>query len=281
MQYSRTCWKSNFLLLVLTWVVPQVCHASLLDDGVRQQIKIILDAIGSWKTIQETQERKQPFVTLTFAQSLDGKIALVNDGTTLPSSNFRLSGDASLLMTHGLRSIHDAIIVGGQTFSTDNPRLSNRLWGDDQPRPVVLDTSLRHLRRLEGTIRARNLIVCCSQEAADSYSSNELPSVQILPCRLNSDSSLDLCHVLEQLKTTFGIRSVMVEGGAGVLSSFVSANLGDCICITIAPKLIGNKDGIAAFASIAFRPFLDFGESGNFLPLGSDCIYLSRWPHRE
>jgi riboflavin biosynthesis pyrimidine reductase len=88
--------------------------------------------------------------------------------------------------------------------------------------------------------------------------------------------SLDLCHVLELLKDRFGIRSVMVEGGAGIISSFAFANLVDCICVTIAPKAIGNKDGLAAFSDLP--TMVDF-QSGTFLVLGSDCILLAQWQH--
>jgi GTP cyclohydrolase II len=252
-------------LLSIGWI-PAICCDEIIQN--------ILDTVGGWKDAHASSKR--PFVTLTFAQSLDGKIALLQDGST--SSNLALSGPASLVMTHGLRSLHDAIIIGGQTLSTDNPRLSNRLWGDAQPRPVVLDTTLQHLRNLPGPMNARNVILCCSEEAAESSHVSELfPFATILPCRLSLDTkSLDLCHVLELLKDRFGIRSLMVEGGAAVISSFASANLVDCICVTIAPKVIGNKDGLAAF-SVMPTPMVDF-QSGAFLVLGSDCIFLAQWP---
>ena len=91
------------------------------------------------------------------------------------SSNLPISCPESLLHTHGLRSIHDAIMIGGNTMVTDNPSLTNRHWknnnnnNDDtiggdkdqqrQPRPVVLDSSLKYLKQISESFKARNVIV--------------------------------------------------------------------------------------------------------------------------
>jgi riboflavin-specific deaminase-like protein len=228
-----------------------------------------------------------PFVTASYAQSLDGRIAMYinpsNEGHKETSSNLPLSGQESLVMTHALRSVHDAILVGGRTLSIDNPRLSNRLWpgSQSQPRPVVLDTNLQHIRKLGTSCRAKNIIVCCRQDAASNYcTDNEIPSdVTILPCRTLEDGTLDLFHVLAQLKEIFGIESIMVEGGATVLAAFARAQLIDCLCVTISPKLLGNR-GLPVFSNLGIpseaREAIDL-ISPQFFGLGRDCVLLSRW----
>src|SRR5687768_14040118 len=79
----------------------------------------------------------RPFVTLSYAQSLDGSIA-VNSGASLA-----LSGLESTCLTHQLRSLHDGILVGISTVLTDNPQLSVREWDGPSPQPIVLDSHLR------------------------------------------------------------------------------------------------------------------------------------------
>jgi 3,4-dihydroxy 2-butanone 4-phosphate synthase/GTP cyclohydrolase II len=253
------------------------------DDHNTRIIATILKEIKSSQAKHTIEHR--PFVTLTFAQSLDGRIALKYGAKT--SSNLPLSGDESLLLTHGLRSVHDAILVGGRTLYIDNPRLSNRFWGNDQPRPVVLDSSLHHVRKLGHSRKARNPIVCCSYEAALLYQNEQDLSIEIMPCQCDIGGRLILRDVLERLVERFGIRSVMIEGGASVHSSFLSERLVDCLCVTIAPKLLGNDHGLACFSSIqqlgtdTQQQYINLSsESGmsRFIPLGSDCVYLCQWP---
>ncbi|KAL0581090.1 2,5-diamino-6-(ribosylamino)-4(3H)-pyrimidinone 5'-phosphate reductase [Marasmius crinis-equi] len=61
----------------------------------------------------------RPRVTLTFAQSIDSKIAGVNGKQLI------LSGKESMIMTHWMRTMHDAILIGIGTASNDNPQLNS------------------------------------------------------------------------------------------------------------------------------------------------------------
>lgn len=98
----------------------------------------------------------RPHVTLTFAQSTDAKIAAI------PGKQLILSGHESMQMTHSLRSIHDAILVGIGTALNDDPQLNSTypqqlsLYNSpipptarllppphNLPRPVILDSHLR------------------------------------------------------------------------------------------------------------------------------------------
>ena len=81
--------------------------------------------------------RGRPFVTLAYAQSLDGSIA-GQGGRPLS-----LSGPSSLQLTHELRAAHDAILVGIGTVLSDNPRLNVRLVAGLDPQPIVVDSRLR------------------------------------------------------------------------------------------------------------------------------------------
>ena len=77
-----------------------------------------------------------PFVTLTYAQSLDSMISLA------PGLRTNLSGPETKSMTHYLRLHHDAILVGVGTAIPDDPGLNCRYPGatfKTQPRPVVVD----------------------------------------------------------------------------------------------------------------------------------------------
>jgi diaminohydroxyphosphoribosylaminopyrimidine deaminase / 5-amino-6-(5-phosphoribosylamino)uracil reductase len=237
----------------------------------------------------------RPFVTLTYAQSLDGKIAIVRSDEEdkshrYPSSNFAISSHESMILTHALRSMHDAILVGGRTLAIDNPRLNNRLWKQDhhQPRPVVLDSTLQYVSLLGNDLRAQNnLIVCCTKDAAESYEQRtryikEDFSLTLLPCQTQENGQLlDLYDVLRQLKARFGIKSVMVEGGASVITSFVRERLVDFQCVTISPKLLGDA-GLSSVGHISAVDGSDCIEIGPFksICLGPDCVVYSEWMHQ-
>ena len=79
----------------------------------------------------------RPFVTLTYAQSIDGSIA-ARDGSPI-----RLSCNESMKMTHELRASHDAILVGVNTVINDDPNLTLKSVNGVNPQPIVLDSTLR------------------------------------------------------------------------------------------------------------------------------------------
>mmetsp|Transcript_34521 Transcript_34521/g.55844 ORF Transcript_34521/g.55844 Transcript_34521/m.55844 type:complete len:147 (+) Transcript_34521:57-497(+) len=84
-----------------------------------------------------SSKQNRPFVTLTYAQSLDGSISAERGSPLL------LSGKESMTMTHALRAAHDAILVGVGTLIADDPSLNVRHVNGTNPRPIILDSSLR------------------------------------------------------------------------------------------------------------------------------------------
>ncbi|PYH47268.1 RibD family protein [Aspergillus saccharolyticus JOP 1030-1] len=202
-------------------------------------------------------ERRQfPHVTLSYASSMDSKISL------LPGMQTVLSGPEAKLMTHYLRSRHDAILIGVGTVLADNPGLNCRLEGAGgygglgrmwQPRPVVIDPTgrwpvhpeCRMLRTaVEGKGKAPWVVVS--------------PGARIHPQKLmmlkgyggdflrimeyNQDWRLRWEAILRALASE-GIKSVMIEGGGTVLSELLNpeyADFIDSIVVTVAPTYLGS-----------------------------------------
>lgn len=215
---------------------------------------------------------------------------------------YPLSSASSLVMTHAIRSQVDAILIGSGTVLIDNPRLNNRLWSinDDvsnenvesfssssnnvknyqQPRPVVLDTNLRLLFVSDNDMRMTNPIICCSAEAAERYVSEKhqykSSQLDILPCDVTMDGKLVLFDVLTKLYRVYGIKKIMIEGGAKVLSSFFQNSFVDSVCITIAPKLL--HDGIAASTATGASDVVDLNYfDPSIFVLENDMIVVSSW----
>ena len=181
----------------------------------------------------------RPLVTLSYAQSLDGSIA-ARRGTP-----FKLSGPESMEMTHRLRAAHDAILVGIGTVLADDPRLDVRLSlpepasGYYNPQPVVLDSSLRmplDRRLLRGS--RRPWIATLPEADAQKQVKLEQHGARILHLPPGEDGRVSLTALLGCLGE-LEISSLMVEGGASVIASFLAQGLVDRLVLTIAPVLVG------------------------------------------
>lgn len=80
----------------------------------------------------------RPLVTLHFAQSVDGRIAL-----GAGKQRAILSSEEGVLCAHRARAEHDAVLIGIETLLCDDPLLTARAGGSAQPLRVVLDSELR------------------------------------------------------------------------------------------------------------------------------------------
>lgn len=149
----------------------------------------------------------RPFILLKWAQSGNEQIA-----TTDISGNHHpiaISTPLSTIFMHRQRAMSDAILVGTNTIISDNPSLTCRLHPGDDPTPVIFDSSrLPHSAKIVN----KNHIL------------------------LNGDKSLK--ENMEYLYSEHGITSLLVEGGANTLQSFIDADLFDEIRIETAPGLI-------------------------------------------
>lgn len=174
----------------------------------------------------------RPFVTLSYAQSLDGSIA-ARSGRPLA-----LSGPESMTLTHSQRACHDAILVGIGTVLADNPRLTVRLVAGRDPQTVIMDSRLRFPPYAELLRHGRSPWIATAQEA-DSQRLEALETAGARVFRLPSaDGWVDLVSLLKLL-SDLGIHSLMVEGGARVITSFLVSRLVDQMVLTIAPWLVG------------------------------------------
>jgi len=174
----------------------------------------------------------RPFVTLSYAQSLDGSIA-ARSGRPLD-----LSGPQSMLLTHHLRAAHDAILVGIGTVLADNPRLTVRLAAGQDPQPVVVDSRLRFPSYAELWRHPRPPWIATAREAdAHRRQALEAAGAKVL-CLPSTNGWVDLAALLKNL-SRLGINNLMVEGGAQVITSFLVCRLVDQMVLTIAPLLVG------------------------------------------
>jgi 3,4-dihydroxy 2-butanone 4-phosphate synthase/GTP cyclohydrolase II len=148
-----------------------------------------------------------------------------------------------------MRAVHDAILVGIGTVLADNPRLTVRLVEGPDPQPVVLDSRLRFplyakLLRANGT---GPWIATSPQAEAERQETLRRAGARLLLLPTDADGWIDLAALLGRL-AELGVDSLMVEGGAQIITSFLASRLVDQVVVTIAPLLVGGLRVVDTFA---------------------------------
>lgn len=188
----------------------------------------------------------RPYIVLKWAQSADGKIA--------GAARTLISNEYTNRLVHKWRSEEAAILVGTRTALMDDPALTARLWHGPDPIRLVIDKDLRLPESLQLFDRKVRTIVF-----------NHLRHEEVnnlLYYQLATDSSL--VHQVVVALTALKIQSVLVEGGARLLQSFIDEGYWD------EARVITNNDleirgGLAA-------PVLKGGELRGKETLLSDSI---------
>ncbi|CCK72567.1 2,5-diamino-6-(ribosylamino)-4(3H)-pyrimidinone 5'-phosphate reductase KNAG_0K02030 [Huiozyma naganishii CBS 8797] len=182
----------------------------------------------------------RPFVTVTWAQSLDARISKG------PGIRTAISHPETKTMTHYLRYHHAGILIGTGTLLADNPGL-NCKWvpqnGDRRtPKPVVMDLSQKW--RFEGsqmwelykkgTGKPPIVIVLGEPKARET-------GVGYL---IVDDPSVKWDTLLRRLRSEFRLDSMMIEGGGRIINDvLMEAGLVDSIVVTIGSTILG-KNGV-------------------------------------
>lgn len=178
------------------------------------------------------QQARRPYVILKWAQSADGYMdRLRADASALPAL---LSSAETMRGVHKLRSEVAAILVATNTALLDNPSLTVRHWAGKSPVRIVLDRTLRipsHYHLLDGT-------VCTWVFTAKEVQSRE--NVEYIKIDFNQDV---LPQVLYHLFTR-QLDSLLVEGGASLLNSFLREGLWDHAVVESSPICL--QDGVRA-----------------------------------
>ncbi len=224
-------------------------------------------ALEAWAAaVAGRRKQGAPFVTLTYAQSLDGSIA------AWPGRPLALSGTESLALTHRLRAAHDAILVGVGTVLADDPQLTVRLAPGAHPQPAVLDT---HLRCPTNAALLRHpahrpWLLCGPHADPAREAALTAAGAQVFRLPLGPDGHVDLGAALSSLAAS-GIRTLMVEGGAGVITAFLAGRRAHFAILTLAPVFVGGVRAVTGplAAAPADLPRLHAVGHG---PAGDDLI---------
>ena len=174
----------------------------------------------------------RPFVVLSYAQTLDGRIAAARAG-----------GEAENRISHALRAACDAVLVGVGTVLSNDPQLTVRAVPGRSPARVILDSGLRAPLTAAVFSPDAPTYVMTTAHADHQRRRLALAARQIAVRDVRpGPAGVDIPGVLGQLSAE-GIRSVIVEGGARVIASMLAAGMVDRVIVSISPRILGRGPG--------------------------------------
>lgn len=230
--------------------------ASKLKEAGINVIGPILEkeAIDLNKRFFHFHQKLRPYIILKWAQSADGLIGL--QGQTVKVSNAYTQR-----LVHHWRSEEAAILVGTQTAVTDNPQLNNRFGNGPNPLRMVIDRNLQ----LDPSLYLLN---------------NQHPTWVFNTIKHETSGTVKQIQLLEQasllepiLEYTYHhhVQSILVEGGAKLLQSFINQALWDEAYVIHAKQAIGSKNSIGIQAPSLMQAQLLRKEK-----VGTDIIHYYR-----
>lgn len=203
---------------------------------LRSELPVFLDPY-----LPRNKANGRPFVTLTYAQSLDSRISKGRGQRTI------ISHEETKTMTHYLRAHHDGILIGTGTVLADNPGLNCKWMGPqsstptkmvESPRPIVIDMRQEwkfvgsKMWELYNAKQGKAPIVIVQDEPQIRE-----PDVKYI---VISQPQFKWESLLKILREDYGIYSLMVEGGASVIKQLLlRPDLVDSLIITIGSTFLG------------------------------------------
>ena len=177
--------------------------------------------------------KHRPYVVLKWAQTADGFIDVVRNPNIVGRPTW-ITGWYEQTLVHKWRSEEQAVMVGTNTAMADNPLLNIRRWHGRQPLRVALDRQLRLPASLHLFDETLPTLVFTEKQHPDTNNINY--------CTVPFDEQLPQ-RILDELFRR-KIISVLIEGGAQLLQTFIDAGLWDEARIFTGPNSFG--DGVKA-----------------------------------
>jgi riboflavin-specific deaminase-like protein len=192
---------------------------------------------------------RRPYAITNFALTLDGQ-------ATIAGSSGSIGSDADTAMLVGLRTRVDAVMIGAGTMRAER-------YGR-----VIGDPAKRERRGQQGLAPDPLMVIISGRlelpwdaplftegfgEVVIHTASEDDPPETVTPVRVvRPEEEIDLAALMATLRTDFGVRALLCEGGPRLHAQLLEADLVDELFITHAPKLAGG-DGLGLVSGLTER----------------------------
>ncbi|MFA5555778.1 MAG: bifunctional diaminohydroxyphosphoribosylaminopyrimidine deaminase/5-amino-6-(5-phosphoribosylamino)uracil reductase RibD [Flavobacteriaceae bacterium] len=190
--------------------------AKLKKSGIKVEVGFLENECRELnKRFFTFHQKKRPYIILKWAQTQNGFIAPLQKKETKP---VWISNEFSRQLVHKWRAEEQAIMVGTNTVLQDNPRLDIRSWTGENPIRIVLDRELKITSGFSVYNKSVKTIFITEKERLSEHENQVFEKIDF-----NKNVNIGILDVLYKHQ----IQSVIVEGGAVLLESFIKNDLWD------------------------------------------------------
>jgi diaminohydroxyphosphoribosylaminopyrimidine deaminase/5-amino-6-(5-phosphoribosylamino)uracil reductase len=184
--------------------------------------------------------KNEIFIAIKTATTLDGKIATKN------GSSQWITSEKARQEVQKIRNRYDAILTTSTTVIKDNPSMKCSLKNGKNPIKIILDRYLKTDLNSKIYQSSGEKIYIIIDDTVDESKINPIPDyLSVIKCP-SKNSKLDLKFLFKKL-FELGISSILIEAGGKLNGELVALGLTDKIYHFIAPKILGDPQGINAF----------------------------------
>jgi len=184
----------------------------LIDAGVEVVTGILeKEAIELNKRFFTFYQQKRPYIILKWAQSENLSIS------DFQGKPIKISNALTDILAHKWRSEEAAIMVGTNTVILDNPSLTNRHWPGKNPTRIFLDRNLT----IENTAKILD------QTSATIILNQQINKIEGVNDFIQINFDREFIPQFNELLYQKNVQSVIIEGGAKLLQTFIDAGLWD------------------------------------------------------
>ncbi len=194
----------------------------MMAAGCNVTVGILQDECnGLNKRFFTYHKQKRPYIILKWAQSADNFISPSNNKTGKP---VWISNQYSRQLVHKWRSEEQAILVGTNTITVDNPKLTTRAWHGNNPIRVIIDRTLK-------TYSNYNVW----DDSTETICITDIKHRGKLPLSIDKTQTLvefinfseDIIEQIAAVLYRLEIQSIIIEGGAKTIQAFIDSALWD------------------------------------------------------
>ena len=165
-------------------------------------------------------EKNRPYIILKWAQSLDGFIAPETRDKREP---IWITNSISRQLVHKWRAEEQGILVGTNTAVEDDPKLDTRLWDGPNPVRIIIDQNLR-VPSISAIYNGESkTIILYGFNTKPDENLKEQKDLKLIPIDFGKDIISQICRILYEEN----IQSVIIEGGARTLQTFIDTGIWD------------------------------------------------------